>query len=130
LDGQLITKTYLHPASRLESRATLISDVENDILKLTVVNRYADAKPAVAFIKNFGLENGAIASSVGHDSHNILAVGVNDEMICRAVNFIIEAKGGLVAVIENKHMILPLPVAGIMSNENAYAVASYYQDID
>ncbi|HYV94129.1 MAG TPA: adenine deaminase [Chitinophagales bacterium] len=130
LDGQLITKTFLHTVSRLKSRATLVADFENDVLKFTVVNRYADAKPAVAFIKNFGLKNGAIASCVGHDSHNILAIGVNDELICRAVNFIIEAKGGLVAVTEDKHMLLPLPVAGIMTNEYAYAVASYYENID
>ncbi len=131
LDGQLITKTILHAASRLANEdSQLISDVESDVLKFTVVNRYTNAKPTVGFIKNFGLKTGAIASCVGHDSHNILAVGVTDEFICRAVNFIIEAKGGLVTVTNDKHMLLPLPVGGIMTNKSAYAVASYYEEID
>ena len=82
----------------LSWKGQLVPDTERDILKLVVVNRYQDAPPAVAFIKNFGLKHGAIASSVGHDSHNITAVGCDDESICRAVNLIIEAKGGLSAV--------------------------------
>ncbi|MFT6895478.1 MAG: adenine deaminase, partial [Algoriphagus sp.] len=95
-----------------------------------VVNRYEDAPPAVAFIKNFGLISGAIASSVGHDSHNIIAVGVDDESICRAVNLIVAAKGGVSAVFEGKEEILPLPVGGIMSAENGYEVAKAYSRID
>lgn len=131
LDGQLITKTFLYPASRLmNADSQLVSDIENDVLKFTVVNRYSDTRPAVAFIKNFGLKIGAIASSVGHDSHNILAVGVSDDLICRAVNFIIEAKGGQVAVTDDKHMLLSLPVAGIMTHEYGYAVATYYEDVN
>ncbi|MFI5135495.1 MAG: adenine deaminase, partial [Chitinophagales bacterium] len=88
-DGQLITGEITQDIRLKTKDGFILSDVENDILKFTVVNRYADAKPAVAFIKNFGLKKGAIASCVGHDSHNILAVGVNDELICRAVNLII-----------------------------------------
>ena len=134
LNGQLITKTYLHPLKRLKSRATgeteLIADVENDILKFTVVNRYSNAKPAVAFIKNFGLKEGAIASCVGHDSHNILAVGVSDEMICKAVNLVIKSSGGLAAVTMKEETILPLPVAGIMTHADAYEVADAYEKID
>ncbi|MCY7411110.1 MAG: amidohydrolase family protein, partial [Chitinophagales bacterium] len=131
LDGQLITKTFLIPAKKLLNKNNqLYADLENDVLKFTVINRYADAKPAVAFIKNFGLKHGAIASCVGHDSHNILAVGTNDEMICRAVNLIIESKGGLAAVTSSSVRILALPVAGIMSNEDAYFVAEEYEKID
>ncbi|MEO6167999.1 MAG: adenine deaminase, partial [Chitinophagales bacterium] len=130
-DGQLITKTYLHPLSRLiNSKQELNADVENDVLKITVVNRYSDAMPAVAFIKNIGLKKGAIASCVGHDSHNIIAAGVSDEMICKAVNAIINARGGLAAVSENDQLILPLPVAGIMTNADAYEVAAAYEEID
>jgi adenine deaminase len=94
------------------------------------VNRYEDASPAVAFIKNFGLKSGAIASSVGHDSHNIIAAGVDDESICRAVNLIIEAKGGVSAVNGTQEEILPLPVGGIMSAADGYEVAKAYTKID
>ncbi len=128
LDGQLITNelTYF---PKVED-GYVVSDTGRDILKITVVNRYAEAQPAVAFIKNFGLQKGAIASSVGHDSHNIIAVGVNDESITKAVNLIIEAKGGVSAVKDAKEMILPLPVAGIMSPDNGYEVAKMYKEID
>ncbi|MFL0682025.1 MAG: adenine deaminase C-terminal domain-containing protein, partial [Algoriphagus aquaeductus] len=88
------------------------------------------APPAVAFIKNFGLKTGAIASSVGHDSHNIIAVGIDDESISRAVNLLIKAKGGISAVSGEKEEVLPLPVGGIMSPEDGYQVAEAYTRID
>jgi adenine deaminase len=119
LDGQLITNKY---ASN--------KNTEDDILKIVVVNRYKDAPVAKAFIKNFGFIKGAIASSVAHDSHNIVAVGVDDESICRAVNLVIENKGGVSCVGGQKDMILPLPVAGLMSTENGYEVAKKYSAID
>jgi len=128
LDGQLITPES--SGEILIQNGFAESNPANDILKITVVNRYEDAPPAVAFIKNFGLRSGAIASSVGHDSHNIIAVGVDDESICRAVNLIIEAKGGVSAVFEGKEEILPLPVGGIMSTEDGYEVAKAYSRID
>ncbi|MDX5345806.1 MAG: adenine deaminase [Hymenobacteraceae bacterium] len=127
-DGQLITGV-LQEKPKVEN-GNLVSDTARDILKLTVVNRYEEAEPAVAFIRNFGLKRGAIASSVGHDSHNIIAVGVDDESICRAVNLIIEAKGGVAAVDKSLEMLLPLPVAGIMSAEDGYKVAEDYSTID
>jgi adenine deaminase len=128
LDGQLITPEISGKILIKDGLAE--SNPEEDILKITVVNRYEDAAPAVAFIKNFGLKSGAIASSVGHDSHNIIAVGVDDESICRAVNLIIAAKGGVSAVFEGKEEILPLPVGGIMSAEDGYEVAKAYTKID
>ncbi len=128
LDGQLITNKYLF--TPIVADGKLISDLENDILKLVVVNRYADAPVAKAFIKNFGLKQGALASSVAHDSHNIVAVGVDDESICRAVNMIIEQKGGVSCFNDNLEMVLPLPVAGLMSNEDGYKVAELYSIID
>ncbi|MDP5139178.1 MAG: adenine deaminase, partial [Spirosomaceae bacterium] len=107
-----------------------ISDTDRDILKIVVVNRYTDAPPAVAFIHDFGLKEGAIASSVAHDSHNIIAVGVTDEDIIEAINLIIEHKGGVSAVSNKLRGILPLPIAGLMSNEEGYKVAKDYTDID
>lgn len=131
LDGQLITnKISIKPK---EEDGFYVSDPEKDILKIAVINRYHQAPVAKAFIKNFGLKKGAIASSVAHDSHNIIAVGVDDESISDAVNLVIENKGG-VSVADHKNpsfnKILPLPVAGLMSNEDGYKVAEMYTAID
>ena len=128
LDGQLIT-------NRIEavpefSDGILKPNTADDILKMVVVNRYKDAPIAKAFIKNFGLRQGAIASSVAHDSHNIVAVGVDDESICEAVNLLIDCKGGVSCVKENTQLVVPLPVAGLMSNEDGYHVAQQYSLID
>jgi len=108
-----------------------ISNVEADILKIVVVNRYQQsAKPAVAFIKNFGLRTGAIASSVAHDSHNIVAVGVSDKDIVEAINLVINEKGGVSVIHGNKNNILPLPVAGLMSGHDGYNIAESYHQLD
>lgn len=128
LDGQLITKE-LHLKSKTVN-GKLFSNTENDVLKLAVVERYKNGKPAIGFIKNFGLKKGAIASCVAHDSHNIIAVGVNDEDICNAVNAIIENRGGISASNDGKTEVLPLPVAGIMTNEDGYLIAEKYTAID
>jgi len=127
-DGQLITGNV--EAKALIKNGCIEADVEKDILKLAVVNRYQDTNPALAFIRNFNLKSGAIASSVAHDSHNIIAVGVDNASICRAINLIIEAKGGIAAVGENQETILPLPVAGIMSAADGYEVAEAYAALD
>lgn len=128
-DGELITKTHIATA-KIENNL-VVADIENDILKMTVVNRYQKGvKPAVAFIKNFGLKNGAIASSVGHDSHNITAIGTNDEDLSKAVNAVIEAKGGISVVSGNQIYVLPLPVAGIMSDKSGEIVAEKYTVLD
>jgi len=128
LDGELITNEIT--ASMANTDGTLIAAIENDILKFAVVNRYRDTPPALAFIKNFGLKKGAIASSVGHDSHNILCVATNDSDLCAAVNLIIENKGGIAAVCGDEKHILPLPVAGIMSDQNAETVGKAYAKLD
>jgi adenine deaminase len=128
LDGQLITPEI--EGKIILKNGLAESNPDQDILKITVVNRYQDAPPALAFIKNFGLKSGAIASSVGHDSHNIIAVGVDDDSICRAVNLLIEAKGGVSAVWGDQEEVLPLPVGGIMSPEDGYEVAAAYTRID
>lgn len=128
LDGQLITNRLSVEAKI--ANGNILSDVERDILKIVVVNRYSNTPVAKAFIKNFGLKQGAMASSVAHDSHNIVAVGVDDESICKAVNLVIEKEGGVSAVSNNKEMIVALPVAGLMSNEDGYKVAADYTAID
>lgn len=128
LDGQLITNRLAYEPNVTDGK--IVSAVERDILKIVVVNRYKNAPVAKAFIKNFGLKHGALASSVAHDSHNIVAVGVDDESICKAVNLVIEKQGGVSAVGNEKEMILALPVAGLMSNEDGYKVADDYTAID
>lgn len=128
LDGELITNKI--EADSLIVDGNLVSNIETDILKMTVVNRYQNTEPAIAFIKNFGLKEGAIASSVGHDSHNIIAVGVSDEQICKAVNLIIKNRGGVCAVNENVEKIVPLPVAGIMSDKAAKEIGKAYAELD
>lgn len=128
LEGQLITNKLL-VAPTVEN-GKIVSDVENDILKMVVVNRYKEAPVARSFVKNFGLQQGAIASTVAHDSHNIIAVGVDDESICKAVNLVIKEQGGVSAVSNSSSAVLGLPVAGLMSNEDGYKVAGDYTAID
>ncbi|MDG1039187.1 MAG: adenine deaminase [Polaribacter sp.] len=128
LDGELVTNQI--ESSSLIADGNLVSDTATDVLKMTVVNRYKNSKPAIAFIKNFGIKEGAIASSVGHDSHNIIAVGVSDEAICKAVNLIIENKGGVCAVNDLGSKIVSLPVAGIMSDLSAEEIGKSYAELD
>ncbi len=128
LEGQLITGKLTTDPKIINGE--IISDTTRDLLKIVVVNRYKHAPVAKAFVKNFGLKEGAIASTVAHDSHNIIAVGVDDESVCKAVNLVIEAKGGVSCVSAKREMVLPLPVAGLMSNEDGYKVATYYTAID
>jgi adenine deaminase len=128
MDGQLITnKVMLEPRT---DGNMYVSDTERDILKIVVVNRYKDAPIAKAFITNTGLKEGALASTVAHDSHNIVAMGVDDESLCKAVNLLIRHKGGVSCVKNNLEMVLPLPVAGLMSVDDGYHVAQLYSLID
>jgi adenine deaminase len=132
LDGQLITNESQLQA--LIENGQIVADVSRDILKIAVINRYANAPVAVGFVKNFGLKTGAIASSVAHDSHNIIAVGCDDESLCQAVNLVIEARGGVAACYlhhtSDVSHLLPLPIAGLMSAEDGYVVAAQYTAID
>lgn len=128
IDGQLITeKLDLQP---LVADGNYVSDITEDVLKIVVVNRYSSAPPSIGFIHRFGLKEGAIASSVAHDSHNIVAVGVDDKSIVDAVNLIIDCKGGVSCIGKGKANVLPLPIAGLMSAEDGYAVANAYTNID
>jgi len=128
IDGEIVTESFTAQA-KLEN-GLAISDLENDNLKMAVVNRYENQKPSVAFINNFNLKKGAIASCVGHDSHNIIAVGTDDDSLCRAVNLIIENQGGISAVSEEEEKVLSLPIAGIMTNADGYETAKAYSEID
>ena len=128
LDGELVTNQM--EAASLIVDGNLVSNTATDVLKMTVVNRYKNEAPAIAFIKNFGIKEGAIASSVGHDSHNIIAIGVSDEAICKAVNLIIENRGGICAVNNLEEKIVSLPVAGIMSDKSAKEIGKAYAELD
>lgn len=128
LDGQLITNKLL-VTGKLH-HIEWVSDVEHDILKIVVANRYNSAPVAKAFVKGFGLKEGAIASSVAHDSHNIVAVGTDDHSLMRAINLVIAAEGGVSCVGGQHEHILPLPVAGLMSAKDGYKVAEAYTNID
>lgn len=128
IDGQLITeKLDLQPA---QDGGYYISDTKNDVLKIVVVNRYSKAPTAIAFIHRFGLKEGAIASSVAHDSHNIVAVGVDDQSIADAINLIIDCKGGISCVGQGMKNVLALPIAGLMTDADGYSVANAYTLID
>jgi adenine deaminase len=128
LDGQLITNELYAEALNINGYAE--SNTEQDILKMAVVNRYSDQPVAIAFIKNVGLRSGAIASCVAHDCHNMVVVGTNDEDICKAVNLIIKAKGGISLANGNEELVLELPIAGIMTNQPAEEVAAAYTTLD
>jgi adenine deaminase len=130
LDGQLIT-------NRLSVEPTIdnhqvVADVGRDLLKMVVVNRYHKATPAVAFVKNFGLQRGAMASSVAHDSHNVIAVGASDSDLAAAINVVMNAGGGLSAVCQAQGVehVLPLPVAGLMATGTCAEVSAAYQQLD
>jgi adenine deaminase len=128
IDGQLITeKLNLQPA---QHGGNYVSDTKNDVLKIVVVNRYTKAPTAIAFIHRFGLKEGAIASSVAHDSHNIVAVGVDDQSIVDAINLIVDCKGGISCVGQGMKNVLALPIAGLMTDADGYSVADAYTLID
>ncbi|MEM1137818.1 MAG: adenine deaminase [Bacteroidota bacterium] len=127
-DGELITKLAVENA-KIEN-GNYVSDVDRDILKIVVLNRFNDSKPAIAFIKNFGIKYGAIASSVAHDSHNIIAVGTDDKLLTKAINLVIGSKGGVAACNLEEEKLLPLSVAGLMSTDDGLKVARKYIEID
>jgi len=128
LDGQIVTG-YLEEVTP-QHEGDLISDPERDLLKIAVVNRYHQAPISLGLVKNFGLKRGAIASTVAHDSHNIIVVGADDKEIVQAVNQLMKSKGGVIAVSDQREEFLPLPIAGLMSQEDGYQVAERYSVLD
>lgn len=127
-NGQLITSSF--KTEPTVEGGYVVSDISRDILKLVVLNRYKPQKPAVAFIKGFNLKQGAIASTVAHDSHNIISVGTDDESIIKAIEILIKNTGGISIYATDNNFCLSLPVAGLMSTEDAYTVAEQYQLIN
>lgn len=128
LDRQLITN-FITDAIKIEN-GFCVSDTEKDYLKIVVVNRYQNQKPVVGFIKNIGLKHGAIAGTVAHDSHNIIAVGVGDKDIVRAVNLLVDNKGGLSAVVNEIEKVIALPIAGLMGDKSCIKIGVEYKSID
>lgn len=126
-DGEIVTG--MEWVELPKSDGQTLPDPDRDILKIAVVNRYEQAPPSVGFIRNFGIRDGAIASSVAHDSHNIIVVGSSDEHICDAVNMIMKQKGGIAAVRPGQKEILPLPVAGIMSDRPGEEAGAAYEKL-
>jgi adenine deaminase len=128
IDGQLITNLVWTKPSIKDN--TIIADIEKDVLKVVVYNRYHAAKPKIGLIQSFGFKSGAIASTVAHDSHNIIAVGVDDESILKAINLVVQEKGGISCVQGESSKVIGLPVAGLMSTADPYQVANEYIEID
>ncbi len=126
-DGDLLTGKELTKPTVV--KGFVVSDVDRDILKIVVVNRYKESDPQVGFIKNFNLKKGAMAGSIAHDSHNIIAIGTNDRDIINAINRVIENKGGIVACSGKIYKDLKLDVAGLMSTAEAKEVAKKYHEI-
>ena len=128
INEQIVTKSYKWKPSGLKNQI-LKSSIEEDILKIVVYNRYNISEPAVGFVKGIGLSKGAIASSIAHDSHNIIAVGIDDNQITKAINQLIKMKGGLVVLDEVNVYSIPLPFGGIMTDELPEMVAEKYQQL-
>lgn len=127
VDGCLLTEKI---TAKLQVKDGVVqSDNVQDVLKISVVERYGSNTVANAFIKGFGLKKGAIASSIAHDSHNIITVGYDSVMMARAVNKVIENKGGISVVSEDFSDSLALPIAGLMCNEDAFDVAEKWGDL-
>jgi len=127
-DGDLVTKIILVNPVLLDGN--VVSDIKNDILKITVINRYKPSKPAIAFIRGFGLQRGAMASTVAHDSHNIICIGTNDADMVSVINCLVENRGGIAVTDGHNLAILPLPVAGLMANLDGYKAADKYEQIN
>jgi adenine deaminase len=138
LDGELITRRVYYDLDKIKKNYgfktgdNIESLLYDDVLKMVVLNRYNEAAPiAVGYVKHFGMKKGAIASTVAHDSHNLIAVGTSDETLAEAINLLIEAQGGISAVSPfEKPQVLPLPIAGLMSDKDGLSVAQAYTKID
>ena len=128
IDGQLITNLVWAKPKIKEDK--IVADTDNDLLKVVVYNRYHTSKPKIGLIQSFGFKSGAIASTVAHDSHNIIAVGADDESLLKAINLVVQEQGGISCVYEDESKVIGLPVAGLMSIADPYQVANDYISID
>ncbi|REE28506.1 adenine deaminase [Methanothermobacter defluvii] len=128
LDGQLITEESV--ATLEVEDGAVQADTSSDILRVSVLDRYGRGNISSGFVHGFGLQEGAIASTVAHDSHNLIVVGVDPELMKRAVDILKKAGGGLVAVAEDDHRVLQLPVAGLMSDGDVFEVADGFENLN
>ena len=127
-EGSLITeKSDLKPSI---IDGNLESNIDQDVLKIAVINRYKEAPLGIGFITGFGITEGAIASTVAHDSHNIICIGTSDEFMLEATNALIQTRGGLAATNSEHHKIIALPIAGLMSPNDAYSISASYSDLN
>lgn len=128
IEGQLVTdEVFAEPTIKNE---IVVSNSATDVLKIVVKDRYTDLPPAVGFVQGFGIKHGALASSIAHDSHNIIGVGTDDQSITEAINLIIEQRGGISIVYNKEKLVLPLPFGGIMSGNDGFEVAKLYDNFD
>lgn len=127
-DGELLTEEW-QTTPKIE-QGYIVPDTPRDILLLTVINRYQAAAPSIALIHGFGLQQGALVSTVAHDSHNIIAVGADIDALCLAVNEIIAQQGGIAVCHQGQVQVLPLPIAGLMSDRDGDYVAGRYAQLD
>jgi len=127
-DGELVTGKLLLAPKIVNGLVNC--DLETDILKIAVINRYQPSRPALGFIRGIGIKTGALASTVAHDSHNLICVGTNDEDMCKAINLLVESKGGIAAVSGDRYELLPLPIAGIMTDADGLTVSEQYESIN
>ena len=125
-DGDLLTKLSLENLE-VNSKNEILPNLEKDILKIVVYNRYKKSEPVIGFIKNFGLKSGAIASSIAHDSHNIISIGTSDKEILASINRIVKNKGGIAVSNNNVITDLILEIAGLMTNSPIEKVATQYE---
>ncbi|WP_430811413.1 MULTISPECIES: adenine deaminase [unclassified Carboxylicivirga] len=128
-DGDLLTDAEIWKP-KIRMGEVILADPEQDIAKIIVLNRYKKAAPVVGFIKNFGLKKGAFAGSVAHDSHNIVAIGVDDDSLLRVIAAVINAQGGIAAANQQDEMLLELPIAGLMSASDGNLVAERYKELN
>ncbi len=127
VEGELLTGEIHHSFIKSEH---ISSDIDNDILKIVVKDRYKDSPPAVGFIKGFGLKRGAFASSIAHDSHNIISVGTNDRDIVKSINEIVRLKGGLAISNGGKIKSLQLNIGGIMTTRSCEEIGQDYENLN
>lgn len=123
-DGELLTGEFLWEPTPFEG--IVLPSIEMDVAKIVVINRYQESKPAVGFVRGFGLKAGAFGATIAHDSHNMVVVGVDDTDIIKVISVLFEHKGGIAACCDGLVEVLPLPIAGLMSNEKGSVVASKY----
>lgn len=126
-EGELLTHEYIWKPALTDGQ--IAASIDDDIAKIVVVNRYGKSKPAVGFIRGFGISRGAFGSSIAHDSHNIVVVGCDDDSIVKVIQTLSDQKGGICCYADGGYSTLPLPVGGLMTTLDGNEVASIYANL-